>query len=58
MQDGTPCLWAVCDPNAQLVERRFDTFGTGWNFEFDPTHLLYIGTYQIGSFVWHLFERI
>ncbi len=58
VQDGTPCLWALVDPEQHSLEsRRFDIVGTG--HEFDSTGLAYVGTFQLrnGALVFHLFER-
>lgn len=55
----TPCIWAMVDNENRLEERTFELFGTG---VFMPTEIgkirKYIGTYQNGAFVWHLFERL
>ena len=49
-------LWALVDPSAMKVTRKFQVVGTGWDF--DPTDLTFVGTYQVsgGDFVFHLFE--
>lgn len=57
MQGRTPCLWARLDPTMPNATRYFRIVGTGhdmpdsmeWNAD-------YIGTFQDGPFVWHLFE--
>jgi hypothetical protein len=57
MQDGKPFMWALVDQHLGKVDRRFITFGTGWELEgFEAKHMRYIGTFQDGQFVWHLFE--
>lgn len=53
VQGNTPCLWARVDPDAQLVVRRILVFGTGHPIEGHPD---YIGTYQLGSLVFHVYE--
>jgi len=55
-QWGTLVLWALVDPTAECVDKRFAVRGTG-----HPTHDLsaedYIGTAITGggSLVWHVF---
>jgi hypothetical protein len=50
-QGGAICVWMLVDPNVTHVERRtFDIVVT----PFDTSR--YIGTVQIGAFVWHVFE--
>lgn len=53
MQGGTAQLWALVDPYAGTERRRFAVIGTGWDI---PDHHVYLGTWQDGPFVWHLFE--
>jgi hypothetical protein len=57
MQGTNPCIWAIVEPEATLVQRSFCVRGTGNNF--DGTEVRYIGTFQAeeGIFIWHLFER-
>jgi hypothetical protein len=59
VQAGIPQIWAVVDPKAPIVERRFQVVGTGHPFEMKPSHK-YLGTFQMhqGLFVYHLFEVI
>ena len=53
-QKGMPVFWAVVEPDARLREYKFRVIGTGVPFRSpDPWH--YIGTFQLGSQVWHLF---
>lgn len=53
-QRGSVCLWALCDPDEPPVQRYFSIVGTG--HKFDPRARKYLGTAQIGEFVWHVFE--
>jgi hypothetical protein len=48
------CIWAKVSPENELEKRQFLVVGTGHTF--DDTDMVYIGTYQDGPFVWHLFE--
>lgn len=55
LQNGWPTLWIALDPKApKNVKRTFVVLGTGW--EFDDEAMYYIGTYQIGEYVWHVME--
>lgn len=53
MQDGRPVFWATVDPETRMEERRFLLLHTGEEVSGYPT---YIGTFQAGPTVWHLFE--
>ena len=55
VQGGCPCVWAEVDPNAPLVGRRLANIGTGWDGALDEG-LSYVGTYQIGPLVFHLYD--
>ena len=55
-QDGSWVVWALVDPNAGMVQRKFVHIGTGWKFENLLEKCQYIGTTQVDGFVWHLFE--
>jgi hypothetical protein len=45
---------AEVDPDAPNEPRQFLIRGTGHLFE--PTTVVYVGTAQIGAFVWHVYE--
>jgi len=53
-QGGTITIWAVVEPKAARVMRRFRIVGTGHAFDVEP--LEYLGTVQQGAYVWHVFE--
>ena len=56
-QHNSPCIWALVDPIAESINRKFETVGTGYNVtEIEKSK--YIGTYQIdgGALVFHVFE--
>jgi hypothetical protein len=57
-QRGEAVAWFLVNPDAQKVERRFVTVGTG--HEFDDTNAIPLATFQLegGALVFHLFERI
>ena len=54
LQAGTPCVWAIVDTDRR--PKKFNVFlvGTGWEMD-AITPDKYIGTVQIGGFVWHYF---
>jgi hypothetical protein len=56
VQRGTPCLWALVNPDKPREARRIFTVGTGH----DARHIVgwhYVGTYQLhmGRLVFHVF---
>ncbi|HXN71499.1 MAG TPA: hypothetical protein VN861_02985 [Candidatus Acidoferrales bacterium] len=51
-QSGFITLWALVNPNAGTVMRRFAIVGTGHAV---PGGLAYLGTAHIQPFVWHIF---
>ena len=56
VQNGVPCLWALCDPSAPKEKRYFEVFGTGHIVT--PGTRDYLGTVQLldGALVLHVFE--
>ena len=58
VQDGLPTLWALVDPDAPKERRGFLVVGTGWKLshEWFSQARIFIGTVQLGGFVWHIFE--
>jgi len=56
MQSGVPCLWAICDTTSnEKASRVFRIFGTGHEIG-DYAADKYVGTFQTGGFVFHVFE--
>ena len=54
----TVCLWAMSNTDeSRKVRRLFRIYGTGREIKEPLESLNYIGTVQMGSFVWHIFER-
>lgn len=53
MQGKTPTLWALVNPDRKMTPRNFYTFGTG--HPVSSSALAYIGTYQTGPLVFHVF---
>ena len=54
VQDGLPCLWAMVDPSKMRLAVMLATYGTGHQLPNDPGE--YLGTYQVGGFVGHVFR--
>lgn len=56
-QGGSPHVWVLVDPKAELQKVRFHVKGTGWMME--TFGLSYHGTaFTPGGFVWHVFSEI
>jgi len=58
VQDGEPQIWALVDPLAKPVKRRFKSYGTGHTV--NGLSVCYVGTFQLngGSLVFHVFEML
>ena len=54
VQNSVPCLWAEVWSSDEPKKRKFRIVGTGWDI---PAFFDYVGTWQEGPFVWHLYER-
>ena len=60
VQHGTLCLWAAFpgDPEPRVV-REIEVVATGQPVEsFEKIDRKFLGTVQMGPFVWHVFERV
>jgi hypothetical protein len=55
IQQGQPCMWAIVNARLTTKMRKFKVVGTGHGFELMPDDT-FIGTFQMGDFVGHLFE--
>lgn len=49
-------MWVLVDTEKPLIERQFCLTTTGQEITHHPNGLIYIGTFQDGKFVGHLFE--
>lgn len=56
VQNDIPCIWITTSGTECYEKHNFTIIGTGNHF--NKERLVYIGTFQISPFVWHLFERI
>jgi len=57
-QYGTPCIWALVDPQQEKETRRFRLAGTGHPIDVPVDKLHHVGSYLTtwGQLVFHLFE--
>ncbi len=56
MQNGVPCVWALVDPGTPEHTRVLELYVTGEEIS-QARGLAFIGTFQDGPYVGHLFER-
>lgn len=56
-QQGRPCLWAEVNPDNKTEARTFRIVGTGNSRDINSFGK-YIGTFQDGMYVWHLYEIV
>lgn len=54
LQNGVACLWVEVDSEQPKERRTFAIYGTGNPIPNNPGE--YVGTFQQGPFVWHLYE--
>jgi len=52
-QGAADCIWAIVESDNALEKRLFALIGTG---QVIPPDGRYLGTWDDGPFVWHLFE--
>lgn len=57
MQGRGLCLWAIVFPKRPLKQRTIRIIGTGNDMPTDM-ELVPIATAQMGSLVWHVFEKV
>jgi hypothetical protein len=55
LQQNTPTIWALVNPQAPKETRVFATIGTSQPFPVESMNA-YVGTWQHDAFVWHVFE--
>jgi hypothetical protein len=55
VQNEVPQLWALVNKSLPMVRRRIQILGTGWDIA-PAIPRVYIGTFQIGFTVWHVFD--
>ena len=53
---GVPCIWALVNPENEMVKKPVYCVGTGWNMS-ALDNCKFIGSMtDCGGFVWHVFE--
>ena len=57
VQNGLPTIWMLLDEANATEQRRYITFVTGSFADIRKEVDTYVGTYQLGWFVGHIFER-
>lgn len=56
-QYGEPQLWAEVDTEQKMIYRRFRMFRTGYPITKSQSEILdFVGTFQTGNFVFHVYE--
>jgi hypothetical protein len=59
LQNDQPHIWVEVDIDKEPVQRLFFVAGTGHLLPEHPDYQNnYIGTYQQGAFVWHVYESV
>lgn len=59
MQRGVLCLWAMVDTRGEASQRLIEIHGTGEPIKTGRgDSRQFIGTVQVGQFVWHVFEYV
>lgn len=56
MQQDTPTLWALVDPEASKENIRIAILGTGHQYPETDDEVRHINTFFDGPFVWHAFD--
>lgn len=54
-QDDELMLWALVDPENQLIPTTFAIYGTGHPIGAAESDEYHVGTVQVGPYVWHVF---
>jgi len=58
VQDAKPTMWVLLNPDDKPTSTNFCLIGTGNPIDRNMDDYIYIGTFQHGPFVWHLFKLI
>lgn len=59
VQHGQIVFWAIVDPDTPIERRKIHIYGTGVSLDEDVdfAERWHIGTVQMGSFVFHVFDE-
>lgn len=55
MQNKKLVMWALVDPESEIIDVKINMYGTGWEINDNATKDEYLSTVQGGEFVWHFF---
>lgn len=54
-QGNRVCVWLEIETTKPTARRLFSMYGTGHPI---PDSAVHVGSFQDGSFVWHIYERV
>ena len=59
-QGDKPYMWALVDPDKEMITRKFLFVGTGQRIDYCQPQLKHISTFQSqeGSYIFHIFQII
>jgi hypothetical protein len=55
MQENSPVMWALCDPDTEDIDVQINLYGTGFDVHNSDIEHEYLATVQSGAMVWHFF---
>jgi hypothetical protein len=60
IQGAQACMWALVNPIAKKISRKFLVLGTGIETNYNMNDLKFISTFQVqgGAFIFHIFEIV
>ena len=59
-QGDKPYMWALVDPDKEMITRKFLFVGTGQRIDYCQPQLKHISTFQVqgGRYIFHIFQII
>lgn len=55
-QDGRLFMWAMVNEESTAGIRKITVVGTGWELKNSMARRPFLGTVQVGAYVWHVFD--
>lgn len=55
-QNGRLFLWAMVNEQSTTGIRKITVVGTGWELNSSMARRPFLGTVQVGEYVWHVFD--
>lgn len=55
-QNGKLFMWAMVNDQSPTGIRRITVVGTGWELKNSMARRSFLGTVQVGEYVWHVFD--